>query len=299
MVDIVLNHYISTMIRPVRIGEFRDRLYIGDVLEDPDIVEEVLIDRETSEEVWIYHRNFIKGVYTGYLFSGVLVKDLGKTLEKAVPDLMYMNPGMQQESIERMQEYLYRIFRHLGGKLSNTRFNRLVKEQVMLARLFGEAAIRPNVEKPIFILYAKVSGISSEQKRMMTFASSRVEMNKRVGSVLELAVHTSIDLEHPLRRIDHTVIKRNIDATSVEGKEVESFSAYAVKTYMSPVGESILKEVNPSRPLKSDRDIQKFEMFMSIEGGTYASLAKAVGISKSKISKFKMFKDGLLDKAEG
>lgn len=288
------------MVLDVKDGEFREKLSIGDVAEAPDLVEEVLLKDGSIEEVALYHTNYLESAYIGYLFSGVLTKDLSGTLLKVVPDLMYLNPNMGEQSIRLMQDYLYRIFKYGGGSLDRARFNRKVNEQILFVRLFGESTIVPSTKKPIFILYKKGSAIPPSQKRMLTFASSRVEMDKRLGEVLELAVHTALDLEHPLRRVDSKVINRNIVTGSSVLKD-GNLSDYTVGTYMSGDSTELVQQANVTRPIRSDTEVEKFELFLELGKDTYAGLAKAVGISKSKVSKFKelqklkVWKDGLSD----
>lgn len=288
------------MVLDVKDGEFREKLSIGDVAEAPDLVEEVLLKDGSIEEVALYHTNYLESAYIGYLFSGVLTKDLSGTLLKVVPDLMYLNPNMGEQSIRLMQDYLYRIFKYGGGSLDRARFNRKVNEQILFVRLFGESTIVPSTKKPIFILYKKDSAIPPSQKRMLTFASSRVEMDKRLGEVLELAVHTALDLEHPLRRVDSKVINRNIVTGSSVLKD-GNLSDYTVGTYMSGDSTELVQQANVTRPIRSDTEVEKFELFLELGKDTYAGLAKAVGISKSKVSKFKelqklkVWKDGLSD----
>lgn len=274
---------MENVIHKVGKGEFRTSLTIGDVILEPTSIEEVFTEEGIIEVTWLYLHDSIPAPYMGYLYSADLKYKLNSVIEMAVNDMMFINPGIDAEGKEQLAGFIL-------GKLLRYKLNREPAELLEAIRLQIAAidmvggATEPTIDKKLRVLYEKGSVLTPSTKRIISLQVNKAVMNRAIGELIHSGVLYALEAEHRLRYIDREVIQRNIVAST--GVEM-SLSKYIYSTKKTSDTNKILEIENESRPIGTDKELEAYKKFIELSDMPYSTVAKELGISKSKVSKFK------------
>ena len=276
------------MIVKVAKGEFRKQLFVGDT-EKPERMEEIINPHGLLEMVWMYLEKGIEVPYVGYMYTRGFKYKWVKYTGDMVNDLLYINPGIDDEGFFKLQGYIVDyVVNIVGVAIDRSEVISTVKRTVTELQLEGFENIKPITVKVSHVFFEKGSHVPPPQKRTIARQCSSFAINAKFENLISDLVFLALDTEHPKKSIDKDVINKvmmDMTGTSLD------LTQYLFKTRMSQKAIEVLKIENPNRPIKTYAELKKYLKFLSMgDKVTYVEATEYCEISMSRVKKFKSIK---------
>lgn len=287
----IVDYIRDSRIRKNNKYKFRSRLCVEHIMQGEG-VEEIYDTGDRQEKVLTfqeYGKRLTLPIQPFYWSGITSPKD--KYLHELVKFYMHINPGIDEVGVKKMTEYIVR-----GKVAKNSSGNPILKFEDLYSTIQNLATKYKDVilkrYKRVFILFSESSSFSKEEKRQIAVMESAKQARALKSEIIHLAAQATLELVHPLTRVNNPKIFNTIQSPDFNTVDVRSSelipSTRSVKNFITEDTSDMIEVGNRGRMFESDHTSQNFERFLELPKGiTLDNTCKELNISKTTAKDFR------------
>ena len=283
---------LDDRIKALSSDSFRSSIYLEDVRKGyGDIVTVYSSDDRfkgangvyMSEEAVVFKDKPIVVPSMRYLFATKIGSVRNHLLKRAVQDLMFLNPNIGDEGLDKMADWLLQhMVRYNVDEVRGTgEFAISSQEMRDAVHLIAEGSSDCEIiETNKIVLYKRYSLLTKEDKRYYT----NMYRGERISSLAEELIH-----EGAIMASENIHKLMKITKPRIQEHSTEKLSISKINRYMSDRTVKLLEEENNFRYFVTQKSVDKFEEFLEMysDETPMSVYVDKLGISYSTVIKYR------------